>query len=423
MLLTADAWVAHLLDRVRQIRRSVGIVDPDPVDGEMRFADVLDSMAMVEFLTLLASDCGVDAEVIEACVGRQFGNIAQLAEALNANNVSLSGGSPAGAVTPTEQASLTQACWLAATAVGLPEAVQPAVALDEALGRPAGWFERHAGIRERRVWAGLDPVATASGAARACLERTGVLVEEIGALFVTSEAPPVLSGLGATLHDRLELLPTTPVFEVNNACTGFLAACRLAQALLGQARVVLVVAVEAPSFHLSLQPGPAGESAALFGDGAAACILTLEALGPDAVAMGDIVLGVEGRSAPLVQVGAWPVEVRLEGRPLAQAAVRHMARSVRGLAGRWSLTAADLAGVVAHGGNGRVPAVLARHLGLPPEQVWSTTPWTGNLGSASLPAAWALCGQAAQGPVVWTSVGAGLLHAATLTRRVHWQGR
>ena len=50
----------------------------------------------------------------------------------------------------------------------------------------------------------------------------------------------------------------------------------------------------------------------------------------------------------------------------------------------------QLAAVVAHGGNGRMPALLARRLGLPPEQVWSETAKTGNLGSASVSVAWTL---------------------------------
>ena len=44
--------------------------------------------------------------------------------------------------------------------------------------------------------------------------------------------------------------------------------------------------------------------------------------------------------------------------------------------------------VVVHGGNGRLPLLVARQLGLPAERVWSETASTGNLGSASLPVAY-----------------------------------
>ena len=41
--------------------------------------------------------------------------------------------------------------------------------------------------------------------------------------------------------------------------------------MLPSVETVLVLAVEAPSLHLAVEPGEAGENAALFGDGAAAC--------------------------------------------------------------------------------------------------------------------------------------------------------
>jgi 3-oxoacyl-[acyl-carrier-protein] synthase III len=73
--------------------------------------------------------------------------------------------------------------------------------------------------------------------------------------------------------------------------------------------------------------------------------------------------------------------------------------------------------VVAHGGNGRMPALLARQLSLPPDRVWSETPRTGNLGSASVPVAWAAHAPRPRGRVAWTAVGAGLTWAAAILGR------
>ena len=95
-------------------------------------------------------------------------------------------------------------------------------------------------------------------------------------------------------------------------------------------------------------------------------------------------------------------------------AVRAMADAVTMLTERHCLSPSDLAGVVAHGGNGRLPTLLARQLGLPPERVWSETPRTGNLGSASLPVAWAARRGWPAGRVAWTAVGAGLTWGAAL---------
>src|SRR5207248_10559988 len=111
--------------------------------------------------------------------------------------------------------------------------------------------------------------------------------------------------------------------------------------------------VEAPSCYLRAAPAPAGEAAALFGDGAAAAIVCREPAGPEAVALGEVLLGTDGSAAHLLQVhrgDSGALEVRMDGAALAGRAVRAMAGVVRELARRHGLTPADLGGVVTHGG-------------------------------------------------------------------------
>jgi 3-oxoacyl-[acyl-carrier-protein] synthase III len=95
-----------------------------------------------------------------------------------------------------------------------------------------------------------------------------------------------------------------------------------------------------------------------------------------------------------------------------------MTQNVRDLASRHQLCLKDLEGVVVHGGNGRVPALIARQLGLNVDRVWSYTAETGNLGSASLPAAWSGRQPLPQGPVIWIAAGAGMTSGAALTGNV-----
>jgi 3-oxoacyl-[acyl-carrier-protein] synthase III len=411
---------AHLLQRIDRVRRQLGEEPEGVSDPTARFADLLDSMGMVEFLALLARDCGVAPADVEEAAGHQFDTVAEVARRLSAAGLVPGAAAEAGAtpvVAPLPPAE-TAPCWLAAAVARLPETVEPAAALDLALGRPAGWLERHAGIRSRRVWAGQDPLAAAADAGQECLGRAGVLAEEVGALLVTSEAPPRLAGLAAALHSRLGLRPETAAVEVGGACTGFLSAVWLAQGLLGRRGPVVVLAVEAPSQFLTVGPGPAGEAAALFGDGAAAALLCADNAGGDGVCFNDVSLGADGSGANLLRVeraAGGPVEVRMEGTALAGRAVRAMADLLEDVTRRHGLAPADLRAAVVHGGNGRMPALVARQLGLPAERVRSATPDLGNLGSASLPVAWALTEPTPPGPVAWAAVRAGLTWAAALT--------
>lgn len=411
---------SHLLARIRQVQRQLGQETDQSDDPNARIADLLDSMGMVELLALLAEDYGTTPEAIEQWAGRRFGTVAELAAALHASPSAALPGQAEPAARPAGQPALSQEerVWLTATASRLPDAIQSAAVINAALHRPAGWLESHAGIYQRRIWAEQDPQAAAIAAARHCLERAGVPLDDVGALLVTSEAPPLLAGLAASLHHRLNLRPCTVALEIGGACTGFLAALWTGRALMPQAANILIVALEAPSQFLELQPGPAGEAAALFGDAAAACLLGTGPTGSDAVPLTDVVLGADGGAGNLLQVeraATGAVELHLERIPLASRAVRTMAQVVRDLAQRHGLTIPDLQGVVAHGGNGRMPALLARQLALPLDRVWSETSQTGNLGSASLPVAWAAHEVRAPGPVAWTAVGAGLTWAAALT--------
>jgi 3-oxoacyl-[acyl-carrier-protein] synthase-3 len=415
------AVTAHLLRRLNEVMQRLGMGPAVFDNPDTRFADAFDSMAMVEFLEILAEDYGVTASAIEECVNRRFGTVAELAARLHAARWAPRGqqGSPgtvAPAIRAAPQASL-QPCWLAATAARLPEATQSAACINEALKRPPGWLERHAGIQERRVWGKEDPLAAAAEAAYVCLDRAGLSSEKVGTLLVTSEAPPMLTGLAAALHHRLRLQPNVVALEIGGACTGFLNALWTGQALLHQKRAILVIAVEAPTRYLHLQPGPAGENAALFGDAAAAALLCGEPQADEAVPLAPVLLGVDGSGTGLLQVDAsrGAPELHMRRIKLASRAVEAMAGSVSELASRHGLPMSKVAAVVAHGGNGRLPGLLARKLGLPPDRVWSETSRTGNLGSASLPVAWASRHPQPRGPVIWTAVGAGLTWGAAIT--------
>jgi 3-oxoacyl-[acyl-carrier-protein] synthase-3 len=428
--------VARLLRHLRQVQENLGL-EPTADGPDARFAEAVDSMGLVEFLSLVAEECSVPVEAIEQAAGHRFGTVGELADALDASGLgrgtrppaSTDGGRasrpPAGETPAPHVPAFDRlgkppgetGMFLAATAVGLPAVKQPAREINALLQRPPGWLEEHAGIEARCIWTEEDVVEVAARTARECLDRAGLSAREVGALLVTAEAPPVPVGLAAALHHRVGLSAQAVALEIGGACTGFLAALWTARRLLPGAGAVLVAAVEAPSCWLRIQPGPAGEAAALFGDATAACVLCPHPRGSESLPVMDVLLGSDGSAGSLVQVrnvAGLGIEVVMDGNALAGQAVRALARSVRELGERRGLGPAQLGAVVAHGGNGRLPAMLARHLGLSAERVWSETAHTGNLGSASLPAAWSAHAVPRTSPVAWTAVGAGLTWGGAL---------
>jgi 3-oxoacyl-[acyl-carrier-protein] synthase-3 len=409
----------RLLRHVREVRRDLGLA-PLPEIDDVRFADALDSMGLVELIGRIADECGVAIEAVERAAGRHFDTVARLARDLAAAGLRPTG--PDGERGPGPmprsfgETMSVAPMWLSAASTVLPARTQSAAELNALLGRPPGWLEQHAGITQRRVWGDEDALVAAARAGRQGLERASVALSDVGALLVASEAPPRPVGTAAALHHLLGLTPGVPAVEIGNACTGFLAALWTAQRLLPHAGAVLVIAVEAPSLRLTVRPGTAGEAAALFGDGAAACLLSPSPAGSTPISIRDVRLGTDGGAGDLLRVNAVPggFDVVMDGPALASRAVRTMARAVAEITELRGLTIGDLAAIVAHGGNGRMPAVVARTLGVAAESVWSLAADAGNLGAASLPAAWAVHSPAPSGPVVWVAVGAGLQWGAAL---------
>jgi hypothetical protein len=143
----------HVLLRLAQVRLDLGL-EPPPADaGNMLIADLLDSMGLVEYLAILAEDCGVEPAAIEQAVQRRFGTVAELAQAMvtagirpqptageRQNFACLPGVVGQPDTSHHGSPETKHDCWLAATAICLPDAVQTAAAINQLLQRPAaGW--------------------------------------------------------------------------------------------------------------------------------------------------------------------------------------------------------------------------------------------------------------------------------------------
>jgi 3-oxoacyl-[acyl-carrier-protein] synthase III len=412
----------HLFQRLDELRVRLGY-EKGGAEESRPFADLLDSMGMVEYLAILSKDFATTPEQIEECVGHVFGNLSELAEAILESGM-LVQNIPAetARITVSKRAPTKVSSWLSATCYRLPRDRQHAEEIDDKLDRPRGWLRKHAGILQRHVWREDEALEAAKASALVCAESSGVKLGEVGALLVASEAPLLLIGQAPALHHRLGLSPNVCALEVGGACTGFLTAVYLAQALLPRLGPVLIVALEAPSRYLPIVPGPAGEAAALFGDVAAASLLSAEPLSKVSVPLSPVLLRNGGEDAGLIRITHEPEVgpvIQMQGIALAARAIRIMAASAEEVARKYERRVSDLAAIVAHGGNGRMPDMLARVLGVPPERVWSETSQTGNLGSASLPVAWASRGPIADGAVAWTAAGAGLTWGAMLSGMGH----
>ncbi len=131
------------------------------------------------------------------------------------------------------------------TSAAIEEQLQPLYAR---LKLPAGRLELMTGIRARRLWPdGTRPSEGAAAAGTVAMERAGISPEDMECLLVTSVSRDMMEPATASfVHRALGLPPSCLLFDISNACLGFLdGMVMLANMLeLGQVRSGLVVASE-----------------------------------------------------------------------------------------------------------------------------------------------------------------------------------
>ena len=120
--------------------------------------------------------------------------------------------------------------------------------LYQRLRLPEGRLELMTGIRERRVWPeGTRPSDASAQAGRAALSRSGVRADQVELFIHSAVCRDMLEpATAAFAHRKIGLPPGAQIFDVSNACLGFLNALVVAGSMIesGQIRCALVVAGE-----------------------------------------------------------------------------------------------------------------------------------------------------------------------------------
>jgi len=184
----------------------------------------------------------------------------------------------------------------------LPDNIVTSLSLEERLAPiyekfhlSPGRLEMITGIRERRFWDdGMTPSQAGIRAAEKAISKSGINREDIGCLLHTSVSRDFLEPATATVvHDSLGLPPTATIFDISNACLGFVnGMVTLANMIeLGQVKAGVVVGcessktiVEATIAKLLKDPEVTREKLKLafatltLGSGAVAAVLTHSSL-------------------------------------------------------------------------------------------------------------------------------------------------
>ena len=295
---------------------------------------------------------------------------------------------------------------------------------NEEIGALAGvdeaWIIKRTGIRSRRRADAASELADlAEHAARAAIEDADLEPAEIDLVLLASVsqgrpmpnvAPQLASRIGAV---------NAAAFDLGAACSGFIVGLATATAFIecGRAHRVLLVGADL----LSRQTDPRDRrTAALFGDGAAAAVVTSTGSG----GRWTIELGADGSEAGLIENDRRTGLIRMNGHDTFLHAVDRMEGATRGVCLRAGVGLEEIDLFVFHQANARITRSLGERLGIGPDRIVDCIAEHGNTSAASVPLALAHArthGSLAGGEkVVLCAVGAGLIWGAAL---VEWGAR
>lgn len=257
------------------------------------------------------------------------------------------------------------------------------------------WIRQRSGIERRYI---ADETETTSvlgtAAARAALASAGMVPADIDLIVCATSTPDYTFPATATQIQNALDMHHGAAFDVQAVCSGFVYALTVADKFLVSGSTLSALVIGAETFSRILDWKDRG-TCVLFGDGAAAVVLTAEH-GAGTNADRGILhthirsdgryrdkLYVDGGAGSNGQVG----HLRMEGREVFKHAVINLADTVEATLAATGLKGSDIDWFVPHQANKRIIDATAHKLGVPESRVVYTVQDHGNTSAASIPLA------------------------------------
>lgn len=278
----------------------------------------------------------------------------------------------------------------------LPEKVLSNQDLEKIVETSDEWIVTRTGMRERRI-AKEDEFASDMGvkAAKLALEKAGIQATDVDFILVATLTPDYVFPSTACLIQEAIGAKKAAGADVQAACTGFLYLLSMAKAFIesGLYKNVLVVASEKLSTITNYKDR---STCILFGDGAAACVVSAEGKG---LCIEKIELGADGEQSGLIRMPAGgcrkPATVEsvanaehyivMAGNEVFKHAVRRMETACKECLEGAGLTENQVTWLIPHQANMRIiDAIAKRFEHLPAERIFKTVQKYGNTSSSSV---------------------------------------
>jgi 3-oxoacyl-[acyl-carrier-protein] synthase-3 len=261
--------------------------------------------------------------------------------------------------------------------------------------------------------AASDTSDLAVEAARRLLARADIDPARVQLLVLVTQNPDGrgLPQTSAIVHAKLGLPQSCASFDISLGCSGFVYGLATAAALMEASGITCGVLVTADPYSKIVDPADR-DTALLFGDGAAAALLTDR----PQWRIGRCDFGTQGSAGDSLKVGA-EGRLHMNGRGVFNFSATEVPGSIRRALERNALTLPDVDRFLLHQGSRYIVETVARRLGIVDRAAFCAQDY-GNLISSSIPVAFAEQVRESDRRVVICGFGVGLSWATTALTRV-----
>ncbi|OGN64748.1 MAG: 3-oxoacyl-ACP synthase [Chlamydiae bacterium RIFCSPHIGHO2_12_FULL_49_9] len=258
------------------------------------------------------------------------------------------------------------------------------------------WIVSRTGMKERRIAADSEYTSDMGAAAgRLAIGNAGLKTSDIDLILVATLTPDYLFPSTACLVPKALGAKKAAAVDLQAACTGYLYALAMAKAFVENKmfKNILVIAAEKLS---SITNYKDRSTCVLFGDGAAACVISLEGKGLE---IECVKLGADGEQAELLilpaggsrlpasteTVAAGQHYIKMAGNEVFKHAVRRMEAACKDCLEELGLKEIEISWLIPHQANMRIiDAIAKRFEHLPSERIFKTVQKYGNTSASSV---------------------------------------
>lgn len=272
----------------------------------------------------------------------------------------------------------------------LPEQIRTNADLEKMVETSDEWIVSRTGIRERRIAAPDETVATMGyQAALRALDMAQVDKQDIGLIIVaTTSSTHAFPSAACQVQSMLGVVGC-PAFDVAAACAGFTYALSIADQYVKSGAVKHALVIGADVLARTCDPSDRG-TIIIFGDGAGAVVVGAS----EQPGIISTHLHADGRYGELLTLpnadrtgGDNPIFLTMAGNEVFKVAVTELAHIVDETLAANNLDRSAIDWLVPHQANLRIISATARKLGMSLDNVVVTLDRHGNTSAASVPAA------------------------------------